>query len=321
MLESLASADGFPSTFAVLATAYVCLKLLARHLPRRRATGPAAPAAEVPQGLAELMNLAERAPTREVQVAAIHSLGERAAREAIPLLGRLLASRDPLIASEAANSLGSIGDPSALTYLEHAASSLELELTAAMELPAADGSHPRPGEHSQPAWERILPPLARSNYRVFDKFTPHDIRSRNETEIVEMLLSIAAGADEQVATRYHAIKNLELFRHPEVGRALEKMLGDEHAMVRYAAAEALAVHGSDDCVDRLLTALEDRNRFVRSSAAMTLAVLASDRAIIPLKKLLDDPDDVVRYSAEKALASIGKKKRITSLLSRSERRR
>ncbi|MBI4870370.1 MAG: HEAT repeat domain-containing protein [Candidatus Riflebacteria bacterium] len=315
MLDSLASAENFPSIFAVLAMAFVCLKLAARHGSRRRRRSPGKETLAVAsQDLGELITLAERAPSREVQLAAIRSLGERKARQALPVLGRLLASKDPLVASEAADSLGNIGDPAALTYLESAASALEMELSATMDLSAPEPSAAPPFSSSQPAWQKILPPLAKSNYRVFDRFTPHDIRTRPESEILDMLLQLAADPEQQVANRYHALKNLLVFRHPGIGWRVQELLRDEHAMVRYTAAEILAVHGSEECVDALILALRDRNRFVRSSAAMTLAVLASDKAITPLKELAEDGDELVRYSAEKALGSIGRKKRISGLL-------
>ncbi len=324
MLESLVNPEIFPSAFAVLATLYVCLKLAARHLKLpapRLALGVSRSTAEHGDDLAQLMHLAENGPSREVRVAAVHSLGERRSTAAIPLLGRLLSAGDSLLASEAANSLGAIGDPSALSYLEAATTALERELSRSMDNTSAGGSAGAGRDRAaspQAPWERILPALAKSNFRVFDKYTPHDLRSQSEKRVIEMILEIAASTDEPVSVRYHAIKNLEMFRDRSIGQTLPALLSDPHSTVRYATAEVLAVHGDESCVDALVSTLEDPNRFVRSSAAMTLAVLGSDRAIAPLKKLQEDDDDVVRYSAGKALESIGRKKKIGTLFTRRE---
>ncbi len=319
MLQSATSLEAFQGTFAFLAASIVSLKLFARYLPRYRLTqwhqkagslgGPG-------QDIQTLMDLAARGASQDVQIAAIRSLGEARNREAIPVLGALCQSGDSLLASEAANSLGAIGDPAALEYLETASEALEDELSDALDLSKLDRTKLSEPVSGSPAWQRILAPLAHNNYRVFDKYTPHDIRSRSEDEIVDMLIQMAVDTAEPVTVRYHAIKNLELFRHPSIPRALPDLLLDEHTTVRYATAEVLSVHGGEDSVMALVGSLEDPNRFVRSSAAMTLAVLGSDRAIAPLMKLQEDPDDVVRYSVDKALDSIGRKKRIASLLAR-----
>lgn len=323
-MDWLFSPEVFPPAIAGLTFLFLVLRWIAR---RGVITAGAFDRIALPGArdeVARLLEFVQNPPSRELLVSSMRALAERRAVAAVEPIAAYLDVDDTEVASEAASALGEIGDTRGLDLLLEASHRLEAELSGSPELvQVADPVHPvaeaRDSSGERTPADRIVPPLARNNYRVFDKYTPHDVSEQSEDEIVRLLLAVAENASEPVNLRYFALKNLESFERLEIVPLLVELLQDEHPTLRYTAAEVMAVHGDESCVDPLLESLSDPNRFVRSSSAMTLAVLGSERAIPVLVRLRHDPDDVVRYSVAKALETLGRRKSIRGLLSIHDR--
>jgi len=291
-----------------------------------------------------ILSLLRRGGDEATLVPAVRAAGTLRLREAVPLLGTLLAHPSTDVANEAARSLGSIGDPTALDLLLARSSELDAELrhlysgapaagfggTFAGARPEDERGREDEGEEEEQEHdrasaafaadarplERILAPLAADGYRVLDRYTPEPLEKLDESAMIDVLLAVAAAQDEPTSTRYYAVRNLAYFRRVGLVAEVALLLASPQPALRFAAADTVAHLGGSAGAAALLEALSDDNPYVRSAAACGLAALGDDRALVPLMNLRDDPDDVVRYSAERALQQLEHRKDVGALLTR-----
>jgi HEAT repeat protein len=221
--------------------------------PPSYAAKPAAPPPDVPRLLQQAQS-----PDAKVRSAAWVALGKAKAREAVPLLLPHLADADEKVATDAAYTLGNIGDPRAIDPL----------------FAILQRKHTKEGEDLQKAAGSALGSLG----------------------AVDRLL--AAIDDKNDFVRTYAAIGLGEAKDARAIPALVRHLGDEtgdSASLEYEIGQALNKIGPKG-VDAVLAAAKSADERVRGGAVNALGNSSDPRAEPALLQLLHDESQSVRNS-------------------------
>ncbi|HYE14016.1 MAG TPA: HEAT repeat domain-containing protein, partial [Pyrinomonadaceae bacterium] len=213
---------------------------------------------------------------------AARTLGEMKSGHALPFLTESLYDADPVVLTEAVQSLGELGLPSAIGALldvarrhpEIPASILEPALTAcSVETIAMPWMAPAEGRAFAEGAEEFTGEIESLEPAARYEELPEWIEDESLASALERL------DDEDADSRVLSAQHLAQF---QVRRAVEALsalaMRDPEAAVRAAAATSLGVINHESVFVPVLVSLADESREVRAAAARALSRLSFDRA-------------------------------------------
>jgi HEAT repeat protein len=245
---------------------------------------------------------------------------------AVEPLIETLSSPDKYLRSQAANLLGSIGDPRAIKPLAGALGDCEESVSWAAasalgQMNSIESVKPlikvleHPKTYARAAAARLLGYLkdTRAVKPLVGVLDDADASVRTnaakalgsivDPQSVQPLVKLVG--DSNSSARWAAMEALVNIGKPSVG-ALVTSLGSGDAVTRQTAAYALGRIGDKEAIEPLVKALGDPKWYVRGAAAMALGRLGDAKAVQPLVKALSDKEENVRASAVDSLLRIGK---------------
>jgi HEAT repeat protein len=255
--------------------------------------------------------------------AAVRSLGTFKVRATVEPLMQLL--RDPVaqIRAVAADSLGKIGDPTAVNWLVGLLRDTDPTVRSAASRSLQQLGW-RPGTDSQ----RVLQILAMGNLAQVASLGPEAIdpladmlRTGTPDKQFSAVKALGEINDPRVlrvmvealgkpspGVRIAALGILERAADPSTYEAVERLLKDSNPGIRGAVIEAMARCGGQRAVPALIRAVKDTSWEVRNASVKALGALGATAAVDSICQLLRDPDRDVRESAVVALGRIGSKR-------------
>ncbi len=231
------------------------------------------------------------AATGRVRLALIESVATRGLVAAVPLLAAELNSADPALATAAAQALGRIGGPAALTALESAQQPLAPAVLNARLAAAASND----AATAASIYRNTAAPLPQRSAALRQLINAHPAGAVGEIN----------GALMGTETAFHAvaIHAVSTLGHPGSAAELARWLGNYAPAVQVALIAALGTRGDVGTVPGLLKALDSTDADVRLAAIEALGRLpgATDAAE-RLARLASDKGD----EAKAAFASLAR---------------
>lgn len=199
----------------------------------------------------------------------------------------------------AAEQLGKLGDPRAITPLIEASGrgGGERAKRAAIRALARIG---------QPAIGPLLNTMLNSGESIFRRASAAEalglIGSRRAVKPL-----LRAMSDSSMDVRLHALVSLSRLKEKSAVPYIVRALSDESGGVRVNAASALGILRSRRAVVLLVMALKDEKWYVRQQAAKSLGLIGDRRAAEGLRSAMRDPRPAVAKAAREALEKLAGK--------------
>ncbi|MHC4983238.1 MAG: HEAT repeat domain-containing protein [Planctomycetota bacterium] len=245
------------------------------------------------EALAKRSALYQR-PEYDYQFVAIRAVGRMKEKSAVkPLTERL---RDPHYRLPAAESLGQIGDPSAVPALLALVENKDSRVRAAAVRALANIPDDR-------ATGKLVKLTKDKSSQVRDAAIIALGAHKNE-QAAECLMAIAQSDAHTPRVRFAAARALGRMHPKKAFEAYVTVLPEIDVASYENIAKALQESGKADLVEALISLLKADEQKARSFAINELPQLGDPRAIEPLKQLLRDKDDSIRSAAERALKKL-----------------
>ena len=209
---------------------------------------------------------------------------------------RNLSSKDKEKRRIAAEELGRLGDPRAITPLIEASGrgGGERAKRAAIRALANVG---------MPAIRPLINTMLSSGESIFRRASAAEalglIGSRRAVKPL-----LRAMNDSSIDVRLHALVSLSRLREKSAVPYIVRALSDESGGVRVNAASALGSFRSKRAVVPLVKALKDEKWYVRQRAARSLGLIGDRRAAEGLRSAMREPRPAVAKAAREALEKL-----------------
>lgn len=216
-----------------------------------------------------------------------------------PLIDILIMDEDDDVRSEAAETLGKIGDVRAIPPLINRLNDEDNRVRAKVEVALE--------EFGEVALDPLIERLEyESNFgaaKVIGKL--------GEFAVSPVIEALKANPSRIKYGASNALVELGEFAVIPLTEALK----DEDSAVKYVAADVLGRIGDDRAVEPLIGSLNDDDKYyVRNEVMRSLGRIGDDRAVEPLIEALEDEDEGVRFNAAIALGKIGNECAVPALI-------
>ncbi len=271
----------------------------------------------------------------EKRIEAIREAGRKKMAEAVPALIEALYEPDQSVSLAATESLGQIGDPSAIEPLIEISRRSDAALIKAIsheneKPPKAEAEKNQeeeananpykfkemvvfkidqlPVEYFQPDGtplprKELVVRGLKDNSQQMRQMAAKAAIGLDSEEVVEPLIEALANPFEVESVRFMAAEALGGMQNDKSVESLLRALKDENVAVRYSAAAALSGRKDERVLAALIEAIDDPDRFVKASVAYALGTTLEPEALKALFRCVTDENDVVRFSAAKAIAA------------------
>jgi len=223
--------------------------------------------------------------------------GEAECQRCVTQLREGLRAEQPNLRHAAAQSLGKLGDPLALSALVEALNDEHDDVSEAIV-----GSLSRLGAAAPEACLQAVLPLLEED-DPFIRSSAVTVLGRLRGPEVERALSFAL-KDEAAEVRQAAVKAMSESGDSDQLPALQLAMTDENVEVRRMATEVLGRLGSAEALPALELALQDEDIWVRTAGVRALGQLTVPEAQVMVRRALQDPVGMVVIAALEVIVEI-----------------
>jgi HEAT repeat protein len=243
-------------------------------------------------------------PDQDIRYSAMQLFVEKARKDDVPVLEKVLQSEQPELVALAAEGLARLGEQSVYELLKEKLNSPFAHVRQAILRSMEALDHP---DHTRQMLELIEDPnpvLREIGIISLSRLQKHEHSAR----------ILAALADPAENVRRAAVQALPVLGDPQAFDTLEEVSRGEDAGMRIAAVKALASCPAEFAVPLLHTALEDMDYWVRIHACRSLAQFGRPESYPYMAELIRDPMPPVRVAALDALSESGSESALEAVL-------
>ena len=219
-------------------------------------------------------------------------------------LNTSLQNKDLWVRSDAAKSLGKIGNDKAVDGLNTALQDKDLWVRSDVAKSLGKIGNDK-------AVDGLITALQDADSRV-RYYAAEALGKIGNDKAVDGLIIALQDVDSEV--RSYAAEALGKIGNDKAVDSLIIALQDVDSWVRENASRALGKIGNDKAVDSLIFVLQDRDSGFRGNAALALGEIGNERAVDSLIAALQDKDLEVGCCAAEALGEIGNERAVDSLI-------